>query len=782
MLGQTPNTGSGGRYAGVLLSALLVVSTFVCLCSSVANAASATSAPGEHSTAELNALRESPKVPQITLPEANGEHGEAPQATSPEAPAAGTEGADGLNPGEAVPKWANHALVHFYPPVPRSSAVGAVKGAALKAIRSATLKVEPMIAGAGGQKLTYHGGYVQREPRLYLLSWGSNLWEGESPPGLGAELEFFFRGLEKESIVNPAWQGILSQYWSYGGEPYKHAKVIAEARVSAVVAPTKVTNAKIEEEIGEWIENGATVTPNTQFVVMLAPHSTYTEMSGCAYHKVGLYHGQEYEFDAIPYAGDADKYYGYNTACNRLTRLKTTEAEELIHSTTGAASHEFSEATTDPGTWTGEYPYTKRLAWIENESTNSEIADLCIDEEEDKKEYAIEELPAKNGRVGWTYVNKLWDDEGRNKCKLEDPPYSEAGPARPSPSAVDEPGSSGRNAFYVGGGGKIADWWVNGGSWEDVGLLGGGNEPVAADSSPSAVYEPSGSGRNVFYAGTNGGIWDWLINKGSWEAVELSPTNEPVRATTSPSAVYEPSGSGRNVFYIGANGKMWDWWVNKGAWEDVELAGGGANESALTDTSPSAVYESGSGRNVFYVGANGAIWDWLVKGGHWEDIELAGGGASESTATTPSAVSEPSGSGRNVFYIGANGKMWDWWVNKGAWEDVELAVAGEGNGGGADEPGSTAPSAMYEPGGSGRNVFYRGASGTVWDWLVNGSHWEDVELASASNGGTNEAVASETSPSAIYDASSHRNVFYGGSNGKMWDWWVNGSHWEDAEL
>lgn len=223
------------RAGRLSLLALLVAGLCACLWSPVASAASTTgvgSTTGEHTQEEWTALRESLKVPQVTLPEAHGEHGESPKVTSPEAPAAGETGVDGLNPGEAVPEWANHALVHFYPPVPRASAVSAVKSAASKAVQNAALKAKPMIAGASGQKLIYHGGYVQRESHLYLLYWGTNFWEGETPAGLGGELEFFYRGLEKESIVNPAWQGILSQYWSYGGETYKHAKVMAEARLS----------------------------------------------------------------------------------------------------------------------------------------------------------------------------------------------------------------------------------------------------------------------------------------------------------------------------------------------------------------------------------------------------------------------------------------------------------------------------------------------------------------------------------------------------------------------
>jgi len=370
-----------------------------------------------------------------------------------------------------------------------------------------------------------------------------------------------------------------------------------------------------------------------------------------------------------------------------------------------------------------------------------------------------------------------------------------------SPSAVYDP-SAGRNVFYKEPNGSLAVWYVQNGSWKDVELVQASdsttNETLAVGSSPTSVDEPHGTGRNAYYVGGSGDkIWSWGVNGSHWENAELAAAsdgaaNESAVQGSNPSAVYEPTGSGRNVFYVGANSKIWDWWVNGNHWENPELAaasGGGANESAASGGSPSAVYvPSGDGRsNVFYVGANGKIWDWWINGNHWEDLELAaasGGGANESatSCSSPSAVYEPVGSGCNVFYVGANGKVWDWWVNGNHWEDTELATA---SGGGANESaGSEAsPSAVYEPTGSDRsNVFYVGANGKVWDWWINGSHWEDLELAAASGGGANASAQEYTVPSAVYEPSgTGTNVFYF-SNGQIWEWLVNGNHWENAGL
>ena len=246
-----------------------------------------------HTEAEIEALRHNTRGPRETLPEVSNVN-DLSAPTSESAPPTGAEGRDGLNAGEKVPSWAGHRFVHFSRPAQPSDG----------------LRASPMVSGGPGETLKYWGGPVQHEPQLNLLFWGDNFWEKEiSPVGLGAELEFFFYGLEKESLVNPAWQGILSQYWSNTAGPNVHAKVVRESTVTAIGAPKNVTDEMVRSEINLWIENGATFNSNSQFVVMLAPGTTYSELTGCGYHTIGEYAGKEYVYSVIPYTGDADKYY-----------------------------------------------------------------------------------------------------------------------------------------------------------------------------------------------------------------------------------------------------------------------------------------------------------------------------------------------------------------------------------------------------------------------------------------------------------------------------------------
>ena len=318
---------------------------------------------------------------------------------------------DGLAPGEVPPSWVAQKFAHFMPPKQGSTSRG----------------LTPQLAGSHGEKLEYWGGPVQVSPELYLLFWGGNFWNGTEPSQLYDELHFFFESLggEIQFPYTEGWQGILTQYTNVQGQ-YKDAKIVAESHINAIAAPKNINNTSIENEASEWIRElkakGTAPGPNAQFIVMTAPETTFSEMSGCGYHSWLNYEGTDYSYTFDPYAGDTTKYYeshGNGGTCNYLESNSKVhgKAAQMMFSTTGIASHEFAESVTDP-------MLHDEIAWQgEQKNGDVEIADLCEDEPE-----AIQELPDTEGRLGWTYVFLLWDDEGGNKCKLEDPPY-------PTPSA-----------------------------------------------------------------------------------------------------------------------------------------------------------------------------------------------------------------------------------------------------------------------------------------------------------------------------------------------------------
>jgi hypothetical protein len=301
----------------------------------------------------------------------------------------GASATEGLPPGLPVPSWAANKPVHFLPPAnarSKESTLGGSSGG-----------ISPQLAGQKGETIKYHGGPVQTAPELYLLFWGNNFFNNTPPVTLYTQLKEFYYGLGGE-LDNPgenSWQGILTQYTNAKG-PYTFAKVVGETNVTNVGAPKNLTLAQVLEEITLW--SGAHQNANTQMIVLTAPGTTFSSsyQHYCGYHSVD---DQGYSYTLVPYN---------ESECD-------VEASP-VHETTGAASHEFAESTTDPNASSG---------WLSE--SGEEIADLC-------EKYPAEELPEKNGRQGFWWVVKLWDDEGGNRCSLEDPPY----PTPSSPTVATE--------------------------------------------------------------------------------------------------------------------------------------------------------------------------------------------------------------------------------------------------------------------------------------------------------------------------------------------------------
>ncbi len=252
---------------------------------------------------------------------------------------------------------------------------------------------------------------------------------------LYSEYKGFYDDLSNELDApgEASWQGIMSQYYGATAGSYGDARVVGEAQYTAVNAEQGMTAANIQLMIDWWMEHGLKQGPNTQVIVLTAPGTSFNEDPakeilpggeeelGCAYHGID---GQGYSFDFVPYAGDMDIYFskhrtqkeietGENGSCD-IHQDGEAETTQLMWSSTAIASHEYAEAVTDPG-------YNGKYAWFSE--SGGEIADLCAHSPVDSVE-----LPEKNGRPGWWYVTELWDDEGGNTCKLEDPPYPEPPP------------------------------------------------------------------------------------------------------------------------------------------------------------------------------------------------------------------------------------------------------------------------------------------------------------------------------------------------------------------
>ncbi len=247
-------------------------------------------------------------------------------------------------------------------------------------------------------------GEVQHGPKLNLLFWGNNFWNGEEPVTLYTQLREFYFGLESEQKEpgELSWQGILSQYYDNAGVGGQPAHVEAESKINTVAAPKNVTEAQVLEEITLWTNNGLAQSDNTQTVVLFPKGATFSYEVACGYHGID---SQGFPYSVVIYQPPSCLY-----------------GQNALRETTDAASHEYAESVTDPG-------LNGHEAWREEGGKEEEIADVCVSS-------GAKELPEKEGRPGFWWVTELWDEK-KDKCSLEDPPYPP-----PTPTATTEPATA----------------------------------------------------------------------------------------------------------------------------------------------------------------------------------------------------------------------------------------------------------------------------------------------------------------------------------------------------
>ena len=249
--------------------------------------------------------------------------------------------------------------------------------------------------GEGGPVLYHEGSGVVQKPKVYVIFWGSNIettTEGKEDREMLLKL---FEGMKSGS----AWEGIITQYFdsTAGAEGRVGSSVTTASWIDkSVTAPTNVNEPKLEEEIEHAIStNKWTIEQNAVFVLTTAPGSTYEETfrpGACAYHK---HTSANAIYAFIPYQGD--KRYVENECVDIGNPSKSP-----IRKTSKSASHEFSEAATDPygNKWYAE--------------SGDELADICQSLDD-------KELPSG------AWAQEVYDDY-KNECAFEDlnPPHAYA--------------------------------------------------------------------------------------------------------------------------------------------------------------------------------------------------------------------------------------------------------------------------------------------------------------------------------------------------------------------
>lgn len=198
--------------------------------------------------------------------------------------------------------------------------------------------------------LTYRGGPVLSSVSVFSVFWGSQ-WNQAPLAALMQTMNGFF-----DYIVTSALLDQLAEY-SVQGSAIRHGSDAGSTVVATPAPPSStVSDAAIQQLLSDQItSNSAFVkpTPNTLYVLFLPPDLAVTQggtsscQGFCGYHDS---FGANRYYAVLPYLGCAGCSSGYSIA----------------DATTIVASHELSEAITDPVPGQGWY-----------DDQNGEIGDIC---------------------------------------------------------------------------------------------------------------------------------------------------------------------------------------------------------------------------------------------------------------------------------------------------------------------------------------------------------------------------------------------------------------------
>jgi len=212
------------------------------------------------------------------------------------------------------------------------------------------------------------GPVVATDPALFLIFWGAG-WNNEH--------------VERPAVVDAAnnmghtsWNQVLFQYLGAGGAHINNdVRVAGQVVDVAHPVPQNVTHAQVfQEAVNEAIAQGWAAGPNSLFVVLPQPGSTYTANSfnatECADHAfqdtaVPATNATRYYAAFIPFLGDQP----WAARCGGL----------VAGISTYLLSHEYAEFASDPGSFNQAVDQLNTDGYYDpaGATIHAEIADLC---------------------------------------------------------------------------------------------------------------------------------------------------------------------------------------------------------------------------------------------------------------------------------------------------------------------------------------------------------------------------------------------------------------------
>ena len=208
------------------------------------------------------------------------------------------------------------------------------------------------------KSLTYRGGAVQSTPRVYLVFWGPNWFNGGDPYGVANRLHYLYQGLSQSG-----WANVLKQYGSNYGTFSNPASQYRGWIQDTTPVPSRPTSTDMANAASRAALRMGDVSYLAQYVIA-TPWGVVDQYSlsagACAWHSWVYPNGSNWvTYTSMPYTPYLDSSI-YNCGGNSVNG-----SNGRLDGVTIVAGHEYAESVNDPGL----------NAW--KDSDGSENADKC---------------------------------------------------------------------------------------------------------------------------------------------------------------------------------------------------------------------------------------------------------------------------------------------------------------------------------------------------------------------------------------------------------------------
>jgi hypothetical protein len=243
-------------------------------------------------------------------------------------------------------------------------------------IESEIVKIVPLhvpgapLAAAPTAQLTYRGGPLITDVKIFTLFWGSE-WTKTGNQQTATQLNDFFTYLVTSPLMDQLAEYSVTQF------PIGHGSFLGTLTVSGDDPADSIADTDVQKFIEQQISSGAVPSPDKHTIYFVFLPSGVTVALGrssscqdfCGYHDA--IKGQIY-YAVMPYPS-CNGCHGGLSPFNALT---------------ATSSHEFSEAITDPVPGQGWY-----------DDNNGEIGDICAWQFKQLGNYSVQlEWSNKAGR------------------------------------------------------------------------------------------------------------------------------------------------------------------------------------------------------------------------------------------------------------------------------------------------------------------------------------------------------------------------------------------------